>query len=475
MKPKYKTQYYNVITNSFVGFFWRYFNTMGMFLWVFSMSSCEDFVGVELPSSQLNAEEVFVDKASAHAAIMAIYAEMRDGGIVSDLNYDLGLYADELDLYGSGTTDAEGFYQNMLSPSDRKVNQWWDGAYFMIYSANAIMENIENSIRLSKEDRDRLRGEALFVRGLVHFNLFRLYGNVPYVSTTDHIENTQQPRLSGAEIVSFVERDLLEAISLLPIHYASQDRTRPNKAVAMALLSRVYLSDQNWTGARDMATAVLGQTDLYSWQEDLDLVFLKESPSTLWQWYPKFEGNNTPEGNLFIFTTAPPNNAALTPNLVESFDTSDKRRSHWVRGVSDGENTWYHAFKYKEKGSTEPTREYSVFFRLAELYLIRSEARANLDDIEGAVSDLNKIRQRAGLSLVEPMAKELLLPLIMEERRHEFFTESGHRFFDLKRSQTLDEILSPVKTGWDTTDRLLPIPDEELLLNPNLGPQNPGY
>ncbi len=63
----------------------------------------------------------------------------------------------------------------------------------------------------------------------------------------------------------------------------------------------------------------------------------------------------------------------------------------------------------------------------------------------------------------------------MQERRVEFFTEGGHRFFDLKRAQQLDNALSSLKPGWNSTDALLPLPESELLLNPNLLPQNPGY
>jgi len=475
MKQKCYTQLYDKFTGIFINPFRNCFIISGVFIGAFLINSCEDFVEVELPSSQLNTEDVFTDKASAHAAMTAIYAQMRDGGVVSDLSYYLGLYSDELDLYGSGTTDAEKFYQNTLLPSDRKISSWWQGAYFLIYSSNSIIENIENATELSKEDIDQIHGEALFVRPLLHYNLSLLYGPIPYVKNTDYKEYGQTLRSPESEILDLVEQDLLEAISLLPVNYLNFDRTRPNKAVAMALLSRVYLNNKDWAKAEKMATAVIEQTNMYSWEDNLDNVFLKESKSTLWQWYPKFDGNNTADGNLFIFTSVPPNNVALTQSLIESFDTNDKRLSKWVRGVSNEENTWSHPFKYKEKGSTQPTREYYILFRLAELYLIRSEARTYLENLGGAASDLNKVRQRAGLLPVESIDKETLVNLIMLERQHELFTESGHRFFDLKRSQSLDNELLPLKSGWDTTDRLLPIPEEELLLNSNLQPQNPGY
>src|SRR5690606_21639300 len=135
----------------------------------------------------LNTKEVFEDKTSVHAAMTAIYAEIRDGGIVSDLSYNLGLYTDELDLYNISDTAIEEFYENRVVPSNRLTNNWWDGAYFLIYSANAIMESIENSTGNLKDDKDQLRGEALFARALLHYNLSQIFGDIPFVSTTDHV------------------------------------------------------------------------------------------------------------------------------------------------------------------------------------------------------------------------------------------------------------------------------------------------
>ena len=85
------------------------------------------------------------------------------------------------------------------------------------------------------------------------------------------------------------------------------------------------------------------------------------------------------------------------------------------------------------------------------------------------------IRNLAGLPNTTADTQEALVAAIVRERRVEFFTEYGHRFFDLKRNNVLDTVLTETKIGWNTTDRLLPIPDAELSLNPNLAPQNPGY
>jgi len=97
----------------------------------------------------------------------------------------------------------------------------------------------------------------------------------------------------------------------------------------------------------------------------------------------------------------------------------------------------------------------------------------------GAVADIDEIRQRAGLPLISEtnpgIGQAQLLDAIFHERRVELFTEWGHRWFDLKRTGRASSILQGLKPGWKDTDILLPIPESELLLNPNLNPQNPGY
>jgi hypothetical protein len=115
--------------------------------------------------------------------------------------------------------------------------------------------------------------------------------------------------------------------------------------------------------------------------------------------------------------------------------------------------------------------------RLGEQYLIRAEARAHSNDINGATADINMIRARAGLSAISPADQASLLIAIEKERRVELFTESGHRWFDLKRTNRADAILAPIKgNDWQSTDQLFPIPASEFLLDPGLrGHQNPGY
>jgi len=441
--------------------------------------SCDSFVEVALPSSQLTAATVFEEKATANAAMTDIYSKLRDNGLLtgngSGINVALGAYSDELEYYGNGTVGTHFFYSNTVLPTDGTIGGWWSASYNQIYAANAVYEGVNAATKLTQTDKDQLMGEALFVRALVHFHLVNIFGDIPYITTTNYEQNKVVTRMPSADVYSHIIADLETAKALLPTEYFGGLRVRPNRYVVAALLARVYIYQGNYAAAANTATTVINETGTFTLETNLDNTFLKESQSTIWQLIPQIEGRNTDEGATFIFTAGPPSFVALTNDLINDFEPGDLRKSHWTKAVTNGTNTWYHAYKYKQQTLTGTTVEYSIVFRLSEQYLIRAEARAQLNDIQGATDDLNTIRNLAGLNNTTASNQQDLLSAIMQERRVELFTESGHRFFDLKRTHQLDNTLSGIKPAWNTTDALLPLPESELLLNPNLQPQNPGY
>ena len=442
-------------------------------------TGCDSFVEVDLPSSQLNTSAVFEDKATANAAMTDIYSKLRDDGILtgtaSGLSVAMSAYTDELTYFGSPTGATQFFYTNTVLPANGTVAGWWSFSYNQIYAANTVYEGVNASTKLTQADKDQLMGEALFVRGLVHFYLVTLYGAVPYVTTTDYEQNQAVSRMATTEVYSRIIADLEMAKTLLPAAYFGGTRIRPNKFVASALLARVYLYNGNNAEASNAASAVLNQTALYNLEPDFDNAFLKDSPSTIWQLIPQTDGRNTNEGASFVFNAGPPPFGALRNELVTAFEPGDLRKLHWTRAITNGSTTWYHAYKYKQRSPTAATQEYSIVLRLSEMYLIRAEARARLGELTNAIGDLNTIRALAGLAPTTAVTQQDLLTAILNERRVELFTEFGHRFFDLKRFGQIDNVLSVAKPDWNSEEALLPLPESELLLNPNLEPQNPGY
>jgi len=440
--------------------------------------SCTSFVEVDLPKSQLATSAVFEDYSTASAALLNIYANIRDKGIITGtgtgISNQLGNYADEIQSNESPTNPSINFYKNSLLPTNTVVSGYWNASYSQIYAANAIIEGIAKSKTLTAEQKKQLEGEALFIRALSHFYLTNLFGDIPYITDTDYKKNSTAIRISTVQVYEKMVSDLENAVIMLPANYLEADRTRPNSRTASALLARVHLFKKEYPQAANAASSVLNNDQLYS-MEPLDKAFFLTSHETIWQLQSGAAGRNTAEASYFTFTSVPPPLVSLSTNLVNSFEIADLRRSNWIKTITKGTLNYYHVYKYKENGPTSVSKEYSIVFRIAEQYLIRSEARVFQGDFIGAKEDLNKIRNRAGLGNTTAQTEQEILNAIQDERRHEFFTEYGHRFFDLKRMGRLDSVLGTSKPGWDTTDNLFPLPQSELSTNPALGNQNPGY
>ncbi len=440
--------------------------------------SCEPFVDAAPPTTQLSGETVFEDPATVRAALANCYALLCNSvlltGSIDGLSIKLGYYADELEPYGGGQSEF-AFFQNNLIATNSTINTIWSNSYNLVYALNSVLEGLENSSGISAADKEIFTGEALLMRSIIYFNLTNLFGDIPYITTTDYRANTVIPKVSITEMYARLTADLNLAQQKLPVEYAAPSRTIPNKSVAAALLARLYLYEGNWTLASQKADEVINMTEFYALENDLGRVFLKDSQSTLWQLSPSIEGMATREGQNFIFTMGPPPSRALNPLLVQAFEASDMRKQYWIGTVSNGSSAWYHAFKYKQRIRTDVSAEYSVVLRLEELYLIRAEARSHTGDLTGAANDLNVIRHRAGLQAIQATTPAQLQDAVMLERRLELFCEHGHRWFDLKRSGLAGPTLSQSKPGWNSTDILWPLPQNELLLNPALLPQNTGY
>lgn len=219
---------------------------------LFLATSCDNFVDVEQPNSQLTGAAVFENNTTATAAMKDIYAKMRDDGLLTGksvgLSNLLGQYTDELVCYQTGITTAEPFYNNSLTATNGYVQQLWNSTYNQIYAANAVIEGVTASTGLTTSQKNQLVGEALFVRALLHSYLAGVYGGCPYITTTDYEQNSTVHRLTTMAVYNLCIADLEQAAILLPENYISSERVRPNQFAARALLARLYLYTGQWDG-----------------------------------------------------------------------------------------------------------------------------------------------------------------------------------------------------------------------------------
>lgn len=435
-------------------------------------------------TNQLTNEVVLRDSLSATAVVTNIYAEMANeehyvGAFFDDgLRLMLGMTADE---WGQVYDGCISFMNNQISPQDHPIQKIWTSSYHSIYQANMILEGLTTDSDLSPEFTAQLLGEASFLRAFMYFYLTNLFGDVPLVIGTDYRVNDALPRAPQETVYQQMIADLQNAVEKLSTdnRYSPDGCARVNQWAARALLARVYLYHQDWRQAETLASAILN-AEKFQLASDLSQVFRLGSQEAIWQLQPDQARYAAPEVILAGYNSMVPT-ATLGAQVVDVFKPSDDRWQ-WIAHVEvpggDGpkDTLYYYPAKFKPQLAVD-YQQYSTPLRLAEVYLIRAEARMQQNNITGAQDDLTTLRIRAGLkgSLKGVNTHAKLAELIEEERLRELFCEYGHRWLDLKRWKRADDVLGPKKPNtWQSTDVWYPIPQEEMERNPNLT-QNNGY
>jgi hypothetical protein len=441
--------------------------------------SCKKFVDIP-PSPQLIATSaIFSDDNTAISAVDGVYTSIRAGSPAfanGAISIYCGLSADEI-INTSASSAYDPFFKNVIpSNSTTILATFWSGPYNTIYRANAILEGLNKATVLSDSVRKQLTGEMKVVRALTYFYLTSLYGDVPLITSSDYKQNATVPRTASAKIQQQMVTDLISAQSLLSNNYPGIGKARPNKQTAIALLARVYLYEKDWANAEAQANLVIN-SGLYNLVMDLNSVFMEDSNETIWEIASPGEARNTAEGSLFIPSSSKVKPTfTISPYLLNAFEPGDLRATNWLNSNKISGTSYYYPYKYKNRAAT-PVTEYEIVLRLAEQYLIRAEAETQQspNKITDAVNDLNVVRSRAGLApLSNTISQAQCLAALAQERRVELFAEWGQRWFDLKRTGTIDVVLGQEKTGWQPNNALYPIPYKQIIANPALT-QNTGY
>lgn len=431
------------------------------------LGACNKFVATPVPVNEISLQGAFATDGSATATLLGAYSSVLN--TEGNVYLDGSLFSDEL-VFSTATGVNEEAMDNSY---DNTVDfGFFSGYYKTIYDCNAILEALRTTNRLSDSVAALLKGESEFLRAFSHLRLMAFYGDVPLITTTDVTTTALEPNTPRMQILDTVIADLRDAYATLPAAYPSADRVRANKWAAGALLATAYLYTGDWADAETVSGEVIA-SGVYSLDTDLTTVFLKGSNETIWQLWE--QNGYTGVGSTWLPANAGSVYYYLRPGVVSAFEPGDQRMKAWLMQGTGGSSGLYYPYKYKQRtlnsgGATEDL----VVLRLAEQYLIQAEARAQQGNVAGGLSDLNTIRQRAGLPVSTVSTADSLLLAVEQERRIEFLCEDGHRWFDLGRTGRANYWLSPIKPGWQERDTLLPYPQAILLANPSLK-QNMGY
>ncbi len=452
---------------------------------------CKKMLVLDMPPGGIATEQVFNQDTAAIAAVSHIYYVMAQGAqfMQGAHTVSLGLLTDELRCVGVTATKADGeYFSGQVQPGNSVLATMWGDPYKAIVLANTVLEKLGQSTGVRTGLKLQLMGEAKFLRAYNYFMLVNLFGGVPKVIGLDFKENARLPRASVADIYELIIKDLVEASKQMEPFPAGGVKREPKRVrayntAATALLARVYLFRHNFDRAVLLADELI-RSGYYQLAARQAAIGMADSEETIWALWPAIDGFGTGEARRFIpFTAGAMPAYAVSDNMMDGFETGDHRKAAWLRYFMQANEQGYYPVKYRQ--NKWPAEEAHCVMRLAEIWLIRAEARAKLGRLEGdrgAVMDVNVIRSRAGLPpLPDGLTQYEVLVAIEQERRVELLAEGGHRWFDLKRMvniQTykyrLEEVMSSCKTGWRPYQSLLPVPAAELTLNPALV-QNPGY
>ena len=364
---------------------------------------------------------------------------------------------------------------NTLGPSSTEVV--WGAIYkTVIHPANMILLNIDDA-DIDASVKDRIKGEALFMRGWSYYWLNNFFEGVVLVTKPLTIEESYQlGRASEADTWAQVESDLSAAVSLLPD--TESEFGRFDKYDAETFLAKTYMQQQKW-GPAETALADVYQNCGASLEPDWTNLWTVDgnanSPEIM---LASIWGTVNPDDDMGQFTPRPGNEAYVwfESSLIPSFESGDIRKDISA-DFTDGLYVVHkYQFGFKSGGPWEGN---VVVLRFTDVQLLYAEAiTMNAGSIQQQSLDLiNETRNRAGLNdilMADLVTMDDFTDALLAERRAEFVLEC-QRFTDLKRYGILVEKLNEVGYNYDDNYNRLPIPVSEILKMNGVLEQNPGY
>ncbi|WP_438968515.1 RagB/SusD family nutrient uptake outer membrane protein [Nonlabens sp.] len=487
-------------------------NKILLFFFVMSMmSSCDDYLDLQ-PISEETSGNAYETASQIEAALVGAYESFQSSEYYV---WDNVLFQDvRSDNCYAGGDNPEIFQIDFIDiePAHSRLFTHWSNIYNAIFKANLVLERVDGITddRLTEERRSQIKGEAYFLRSYHYFTLVKLWGDVPLILntiTSTDSESVNIPRTDIAMVYEQITSDLELAATLLPDTYgndASINKARATAGAAHALAAKAYAQQPS-----PNYQLVL---------DHIDAVERSDADYRLIEYSELFDGNNYNnaesiievqylggnEGNFGPQLLLPPSVSGdtwrkfATPSidLINAFDSEGdvvrKNASILFESVQWVDEFWGNSqgtavpFSYKWKNAGGfASADNTYLIRYGDIVLLKAEALNELDQLQNAVIEVNRIRDRAqlpDLTIAQRSSKEVLRTTILKERRLELFQE-GQRWDDLARYNVLVSTMNslieidlrngnPVNYNMTDAKRLLPIPQQELDRNPALI-QNP--
>ena len=423
------------------------------------LTSCNDWLDVQ-PHSQIEETELFSTENGFKEALSGVYSSMvNTSTYAKEMTFGfIGVLGQEWDYYSSAQYDAVATYDYEAAYPTNYINAIWKTNYEGIANVNNLLEHIDDDKKIfSKDNYEVIKGEALALRAMLHFDLLRCFGvsyevdslkpSIPYSTALDyHVF----PQLRVHEVADKVLTDLLKAEQLLKVGdpivtgrtitemddngYLSNRRLHLNYYAVKGLQARVYMWIGRYRQAWEAANEVI-QSNVFSWStvdnmtHGYDRCLADEHIFAL--------NNLTLKANIsdIYFDEGSSNSFAVTrERLLTYFDNATQDYRYTFLFKSGTGTTFENRYitKYDESASSDSWYRYKMpLMRLPEMYLICSEAEYHNENTDAALQTLNQMRAKRNLSALQELPTDFNTELINEYRRE--FLGEGQLFFLYKR------------------------------------------
>lgn len=486
----------------------RIFFITGSLLLLAGVTGCKKVIE-RVPDSVLTTAQYFKNAKDIDLAVIGVYSSYQSRKQTDYMLLELptdNLYRSNYTL-AAGADDMDNL---SITPSNPLLSTFWSASYAGIARANAVLSNIDNPGDYKTGQKEQFTGEAKFMRALFYFDLVRLFGGVPAVTSQLSIDEAKNlPRASEEEIYTLIINDLKEAAGLLP-DKASIAKGRASNGAAAALLAKVYVYRKDWPNAKTYLDQVNGMgygllpSFANIWkldnEDNNEMVFVMKY----------VEGTNgqtlssayLPFGGIAGIATSGNESAFPSWDLLKLYDENDSRKAATIESYyqaptpANAPLAWLpHVSKYQVKHVINSSGLDLPVIRYADLVLLMAEVQYGLQHPDLAVAEINKIRERAfgssdhNYTVADISTDADFTDKILLERRLELAYEN-ERWFDLVRTNRLLTELSAEERSYNIATEtaqtvalapkanysLLPVPQTQIDIYPtDVLTQNPGY
>ena len=491
---------------------------LGACLLCLTQFSCKEDYLVTTDPTRIGTDLFYKNETQFQQALSGVYGQLQ---VITNSAYIFQEFPSDnttLDfnpLDRGGAAGWEAFEFSTVNQGNGEIATMWNLYYSALYNTNFALEKLAGS-GLDATVKNPIEGQLKFLRAYFYFHLVQYFGDAVLVTST--LQNPNQAfdlvRSPQADIWAQIEKDLKEAVPLLPTTYPAAQLGRITKGAALGILGKVYLTQKKYADALTTLKQVTGYSLNPVYADNFNPT-KKNGPESIFE--VQFQGgNDLGEWSTFAYTFAPRLSAGAvtgfanttpggrnipTNDIIAAYEPGDLRKDASLKTSYTLNGTMVpipYTIKFTHTHTiTGRTDDNWPVLRYADVLLMMAEA---INEQSGPTAEalgyLNQIRTRAGLKELAGLDKAAFKTALMKERRVELAFEN-HRWFDLKRTMTPAELAAFMNAygakekAKPTVDRggiafnaqdyiysdyeyFFPIPAPQILINNKLT-QNAGY